>query len=294
MQDCPLVSIVTPVYQMARFIEETLGSVFAQDYPAIEYIVMDGGSTDGTMKIIRRFESLNCPNIQFKPFSEPDRGTADAVNKGFARARGSVLAYLNADDTYLPGAVSRAVRALAEDPSLGGVYGEADWVSLDGTVIGRYPTRAFDPDLLRSECFICQPASFLRREVFESAGGLDANLNYGYDYDLWIRVAREHRLRNLDCVLARSRMHSENKTLRSRRGVLRENIRILERHYRYAPFPRILAYAAHFIDGQDQFFSPFQPSLGKYLLALPVGWRFNWRHPWRYAREWASVIRSAR
>lgn len=294
IENAPLVSIVTPVYQMARYIGETLDSVFAQDYPRIEYIVMDGGSTDGTLEILRRYERRDCSHLRFRVFSEPDRGTADAINKGFARAVGSILGFLNADDTYLPGAVTTAVAALERDRSLGGVYGEADWVNTDGTVLGRYPTEPFHPERLREQCFICQPASLLRREALDGAGMLDTSLNYGYDYDLWIRVARKYKLVKLDQVLARSRMHTANKTIRARRMVLRETIQILERHYRYAPFSQVLAYTAHFVDGQDQFFSPFQPSLGKYLLSLPVGWRFNWRHPLRYAREWAAVMRSDR
>jgi glycosyltransferase involved in cell wall biosynthesis len=294
MQELPLVTIVTPVYQMARFIEETISSVFAQDYPNIEYIVMDAGSTDGTVKILRRFEGLKSQNVRFRWFSEKDKGTADAVNKGFLRARGTVLAYLNADDIYTPGAVTTAVRALMENSSVDVVYGEAEWMKTDGAVIGPYPTEAFDADRLRSLCFICQPASFIRREAFDSVGMLDASLNYGYDYDLWIRFSKAHRLRKIDHLLARSRMHFDNKTLRSRRKVFRESLKILQRHYGYASLPPVLAYTAHLVDGQDQFFSPFQPSLGKYLLSLPIGWRFNWRHPIRYTREWAAVMRDAR
>jgi glycosyltransferase involved in cell wall biosynthesis len=285
-----LVTIVTPVYQMARFLPETIESVFAQDYPRIEYIVMDAGSTDGTLDILRRLEAVQPANVAFQWFSGPDKGTADAVNKGLARSKGSILAYLNADDTYAPGAIRSAIRALSSADSAGGVYGEANWVAEDGTIIGRYPTRPFDAAQLASECFICQPASFIRREVFEKTGGLDTSLRFAYDYDFWIRLAQRYRLLKIPEVLAASRMHAANKTLHQRRGVLRENIAILKRHYGYAAFRHVLAYAAHLVDRRDQFFAPFEPSFGKYLLALALGLGFNWRHPWRFTREWASAM----
>ena len=279
---------------MARFLPETLDSVFRQDYPKIEYIVMDGGSTDGTVDVLRRYEPLAPSNITFRWFSSPDQGTADAINRGLDRSEGSIFAYLNADDIYSDSAISAAAEALAADPSAMGVYGEADWVAQDGTVIGRYPTRAFDAELLRSECFICQPACFLRREAFRVAGRFDTSLRYAYDYELWIRIAREHRMAGVGKVLARSRMYAANKTLGERRNVLLENIAILKRHYGYAPLSHVLAYAAYLMDRRDQFFEPFQPSVAKYLFTLPLGLRFNWRHPLRYAREWASVVTARR
>ena len=286
----PLVSIVTPVYQMARFVEETVQSVLAQDYPHIEYIVMDGGSTDGTLEILRRYQRLKSGNVVLRCYSEPDRGTADAVNKGFARSHGSVVAYLNADDTYAKDAVSKAVQALMDDPAAEGVYGEANWMGVDGSVIGRYPTRPFEPRLLQTECFICQPASFLRREAFERAGMLDASLDYAYDYEFWIRFAGRFQLRHITDRLAAARMHDGSKTFRDRRKVLREAIKVQGAHFGYAPFRSVLAYTGHLIDGRDQFFDPFRPSVTKYLGSLPVGWCFNWRRPVSYFREWASVM----
>jgi glycosyltransferase involved in cell wall biosynthesis len=290
MQELPLVTIVTPVYQMVNFIDHTLRSVFDQDYPNIQYIVMDAGSTDGTLEVVRRYEDLKHRNVKFEWFSERDTGAADAVNKGFLRSSGSVFAYLNADDTYMPGAVSAAARALLEDPSIDGVYGEANWVRADGSVIGRYPTLPFDPHVLMSECFICQPASFLRREAFAAAGMLNSALRYSFDYDFWIRISKTHRLRKISDLLATSRMHDSNKTIGERRNVLRETIAVLQQNYGYSPFRHVLAYTGHLADGQDQFSQPFRPSLTKYLMSLPLGWRFNWRHPLRYTHEWASAM----
>lgn len=290
MREASPVTIVTPVYQMAQFVRDTIDSVFAQDYPAIEYLVMDAGSTDGTVDILREAEGRAPANVSFRWFSEPDRGTADAINKGIERSRGCIFAYLNADDTYKPGAIRTAVDALDEDQDAVAVYGDADWIAEDGSFLGNYPTQSYDADLFRHECFICQPASFIRREAFSKAGKFDTNLRFAFDYEFWIRLSRHGRFARVRRHLATSRMHRSNKTLGQRRDVLRENIVILRRHFGYAPFSHVLAYSAYLLDGRDQFFEPFEPSLSKYALSLPLGLRYNVKHPVRYAKEWSSVM----
>lgn len=281
----PLVSIVTPSYNMAAYLSQTIDSVLAQDYPRIEYLVMDGGSTDGTLAILDRYQD------RLRYVSGPDRGAADAINRGFARSRGEILAWLNADDTYLPGAVSAVVRALEANSDAAVVYGEGSWIDTHGATLGRYPTRPFEPALLAAECFICQPACFLRRSAWEAAGGLDTTLQVTFDYDLWIRIAASGRpFVHLPHSLAASRMHSDNKTLGSRGAGFRESFRTLQRHYGYIPFNWIHGYAAYLIDRRDQFFEPLRPSIFKYCLSLPLGIRYNWKQKWRYLKEWCSVM----
>jgi glycosyltransferase involved in cell wall biosynthesis len=280
----PLISIVTPTFNMGRFLEKTIQSVLSQDYPNIEYIVMDAGSTDETIATLEKYRG----RLEFH--SGPDRGTADAINKGFARTHGSVLAYLNADDTYHPGAISTAMRALASEPETGVVYGDANWVDEQDRVLAPYPVQPFDAALLSQECFISQPAAFIRREVFELAGRMDPKLQYAYDYDLWIRVARLYPLRKVDALLANSRMHLDNKTVGQRRAVLRETLKLLESHYGYVPFRPVHAYASYLVDGRDQFFEPLRPSILKYVLSLVVGLGYNPGRPFRFTREWAAVM----
>jgi hypothetical protein len=119
---------------------------------------------------------------------------------------------------------------------------------------------------------------------------MDPRLEYAYDYDLWIRIARLYPLRKVDAVLATSRMHEGNKTVGQRRAVLRETLKLLESHYGYVPFRPVHAYASYLVDGRDQFFEPLRPSILKYALSLPVGLRYNPGRPFRFTREWAGVM----
>lgn len=280
----PLVSIVTPSLNAAAYLEQALDSVFRQGYACIEYLVVDGGSRDGTLELLRRYEG------RLSYLSAPDRGPAEAINLGFRLTRGEIFAWLSADDYYLPGAVAAAVRQLAANPAAGVVYGEAEWVDESGRRLGDYPTGPFDPRRLARECFIAQPAAFLRREAFQAAGGLDPRWPHTFDYDLWIRLAQRFPFTYVRKRLAASRMHRRSITLGARRQVLEENIRLLRHHFGYAPFSWIYALCAHRLDRRDQFFEPLRPSAAAYALSLPVGIFCNRRHPARYLREWRSAM----
>jgi glycosyltransferase involved in cell wall biosynthesis len=280
----PLVTVVTPCLNAARFVEQTIRSVLDQDYPRLEYLVMDGGSTDGTIDILRRYEH----SLYWQ--STPDRGTADAINRGFALGKGEILAFLNADDLYHPHAVSTAVRSLRDHPQAAGVYGDAWWIDEQGARIAPYPVRDFDRTLLERECFICQPASFFRRGAFESTGGLDPDFNLTFDYDFWLRLTRTFSIERIDAILADSRMHHANKTLSQRDRIFRETFQVLKRNCAYVPFRWIYGYLCFRADARDQFFAPFHPSIPRYLESLPVGLWMNAGALSQYAVEWARVI----
>jgi glycosyltransferase involved in cell wall biosynthesis len=275
----PLVSIVTPSFHSGRFLEETIRSVLAQDYPRIEYLVMDGGSTDETLAILRRYEG------RLRYVSAPDHGQADAVNRGFGLTRGSIFAFLNADDTYLPGAVSTAVRAFAEAPEAGVVYGDAWHVGEDGRRISPYPVEPFRPERLPRRCFICQPAAFLRRETFQAAGMLDSSLRFALDYDLWIRIARRFPMKKIDAFLATSRMHEENKTVRQMGAALRETLALLKRHYGYVPYNWLYGYGHHRRTGEMLALRAPRPAIASACFSVALGLRYNWSQPLRYGRD---------
>ena len=269
---------------MVRYLGEAIESVLTQDYPNIEYIVRDGGSTDGTVELLERYRD----KLRF--VSAPDGGTAAAIRAGFAEARGEIFAYLNADDRYFPGAVRAAVEALRASPEVGAVYGEGEWIDEDGRELGRYPTGDFEPARFAEECFLCQPTVFFRRSAYEAVGGFNAGSKYTYDYEFWIRLSRMFTMERLPQSLAASRMHRETKTLGARRAVFEENFRLLRREFGYVPFSWVYSYTCYRFDGRDQFFEPLAPSLPKYAASLVVGLGQNWRRPVRYLRDWGRAM----
>jgi glycosyltransferase involved in cell wall biosynthesis len=279
----PLVSIVTPSFQMARYLPETIESVLGQNYPRIEYIVVDGGSTDGSLEILDKYGD----RLQY--VVGKDKGPSDAAHKGFQRATGEIFAWMNADDTYLPGAVRTGVEYLLSHPDVDVVYGEGNWIDENGAVIRRYPTLSFDVKTLARECFICQPASFMRSAWYRRCG-LDPDVNLPFDYDLWIRMSKAGaRFARIPQYLANSRMHSGAKTLYERDDVFRASMRLLQRHYGYVPLNWVLGYTAYRRDRRDQFFQPLQLSLGNYLASLPAGLRINAGRRARFLADWLAA-----
>jgi glycosyltransferase involved in cell wall biosynthesis len=279
----PLVSIVTPSFNMEGYLPRTIESVLSQDYPNIEYIVMDGGSTDRTLEILKSYGN------RLKYFSEPDKGPSDAVHKGFQRAHGDIFAWLGADDLYLPGAVRTGVEALMARPEIDVVYGEGNWIDEHDAVIRRYPTLPFNPKDLEWDCFICQPASFMRASAYRRCG-LDPDVNFSFDYDLWIRMAKAGiRFQMIPQYLAGSRMHQGAKTINERRTVFDASMALLRRHYGYIPLSWAFGYAAFRHDARDQFFEPMKYSLRNYLASLPVGLRLNPTKRARFLGDWLAA-----
>ncbi len=280
----PPVSVVTPTLQMSRFLRDTIESVLGQDYPRLEYLVMDGGSTDGTVDLLRGYGD----RLRF--VSEQDGGQADAVNRGFRATSGELFAFLNADDTYLPGAVGKAVRGFLENPGAAVVYGNGVHVDEQGDEIAPYPTQDFDRDALMRRCFICQPAAFISRSALEQVGLLDARLQVSLDYDLWIRLAKLYPFARVGGTLATSRMHAGNKTLAQRRLAYSESIEIVKRHFGYVPLDWLHGYSQFVVDGVDQFFARSRPSPRSRALALAIGVRHNPRRLGRLALEAATEV----
>ncbi len=205
----PKVSIVTPSFNQAPFLEATIQSVLSQDYPNLEYIIIDGGSTDGSVEIIRKYQDRLAYWV-----SEPDKGQTDAINKGFNLATGDILAWLNSDDTYEPGAVSKAVAALDAHMDAGMVYGDANFINAEGRVIGRFPAAQTDHRRLRQGyVHIPQQAAFFRAEYWHQVAPLDSSFFFAMDYDLWVRLSALAPLVYLPDVWANFRMHGDAKSI---------------------------------------------------------------------------------
>jgi glycosyltransferase involved in cell wall biosynthesis len=210
MVDRPLVSIVTPSYNQAEYLEATIQSVLGQSYPAIEYIILDAGSNDDSKQIIERYAR----QLAFWQ-SKKDKGQTDAINQGFAQAKGKYLAWLNADDVYQPHAVEEAVSYLEHHPQVGLVYGDADFINSQGRVIGRFPARQTDyPKLMRGYVHIPQQAAFWRADLWRDVAPLDPSFYFAMDYDLWLRLAKRSTLHYHPRVWAQFRMHAASKTVK--------------------------------------------------------------------------------
>ena len=208
MEKKPLVSIVTPSYNQKKYLEQTILSVLNQDYPALEYFVMDGGSTDGSLEIIKKYQQKLTGWI-----SEQDQGQTDAINKGFARSQGEIMAWINSDDVYLPGAVNEAVSFLQENPHIGMVYGDTNLIDDRDQKIGLFNARQTNYHrLMRGGVYIPQPAAFWRRELWNKSGPLDPSFYFAMDYDLWVRFSKITPIKYHPKLWASFRIHGEGKT----------------------------------------------------------------------------------
>lgn len=226
LSDKPLVSIVTPSYNQGQFIEDTILSVKNQDYPNIEHIIVDGGSTDNTLEILKKYEGT----YNMRWVSEPDEGQADAINKGFMQSRGQILAWLNADDTYLFSAVSTAVAYLIKHLEADLVYGNIYIIDEQGNELKICRTVPYDIHMHLAGVFIVpQQAAFWRREAFFRAGMLNPKLQFSLDGELWLKMAKMGmELHFIDKILANFRMHPASKTVSKARLAKEESRQVKE------------------------------------------------------------------
>lgn len=202
----PTISVITPSYNQAAYLKQTMDSVLSQDIPDMEYVVMDGGSTDGSAELIRQYADRLSGWV-----SEKDRGQADAVNKGAARTSGEVIGWLNSDDLYLPGALKKALQYLAEHPDVDAVYGDVLSIDGNGELMNVMRFEQYCEEDLMSFRVISQPGVFFRRSAWERAGGLDLSYSYLLDHHLWLRMIMGGKFAYLPEPLAAARFHADAK-----------------------------------------------------------------------------------
>jgi len=237
----PLVTVVTPSFNHAEFIRATIESVLAQDYPNIEYLIQDGGSTDGSLDIIREYEG------RLNWVSEPDRGQSDALIRALSRARGEIFSWLNSDDILLPNAVSEVVRAFAKDQRLGLVYGDGYIMDRSGELGDRWYLP--DPNLRDLIHLFNQvglgASAFFRREAFHAVGGLDGRMRWVMDWDLWIRISLQYPTAHIKVPISAVRRYPE--TLSQSGGMKRYwEVMSMVRRYGTTRCPPAAAY--HLVD----------------------------------------------
>jgi glycosyltransferase involved in cell wall biosynthesis len=235
----PLVSIIVPSFQQARFLRTAIDSILAQEHEPLEILVLDGGSTDGSKEILENYGN----RIWFR--SGPDRGQCHAINEGFERSRGEFVAWLNSDDFYYPGAIEHAMEVLQKNPDCGLVYGEGNLVAEDDSVLWRFPeTVPFDLWRLANHSdYILQPTVFFRREALFQCGLLDENLNWGLDWELWIRIGKRFPFVYTNQLLAASRIYSDTKTATGGFKRMLEIKKILKNHGVNALSPAVISHA---------------------------------------------------
>jgi glycosyltransferase involved in cell wall biosynthesis len=284
----PLVSIVTPSYNQAAFLEDALRSVQAQSYPRIEHIVVDGGSSDGTVDILKRYgDKLAAWS------SEPDRGQADAINKGIQRTTGSIVAWLNSDDAYLPEAVQHAVEALEANDSLGMVYADGLMVDASLNLLDRHYYRQLTlVDLLSFEVLL-QPTVFMRRSVLENIGLLNPEYQLILDHELWIRIAARYPIKHIKEFWSLERSHTEAKTIALASGFVQEAERLIAWASEASGLEDVVRkHQARIRAGLNVFAARRLIDAGEYRAALPRLWSAFWSHPTTVFRYWYKVVQA--
>jgi len=225
----PRISIVTPSYNQGKFLEETIKSVLGQEYPELEYIIIDGGSCDDSVDIIRSYGNLLSYWV-----SERDSGQSDAINKGFERSSGSILCWLNSDDYLLPGALHEIAQRYSDNPECDVFVGLGQFISPDGNVIATEPLDK-TPDLLSLLNWheggrIMQPSCFFTRRAWLACGPLDTSLNYAMDLDLWLKFAENFKFNSIQRAMSCARLHSEAKTTANSNRALVDSCIVLLKH----------------------------------------------------------------
>jgi glycosyltransferase involved in cell wall biosynthesis len=230
--DMPLVSIVTAVFNGSRYLEQTIQSVLGQDYGNIEYVVIDDGSTDGSLDIIKKYDDrIDCWVIK------ENSGMYDSINHGLKSASGDILAYLNSDDLYYPDTVGVAVRHLQKHPQVQLVYGNCDFIDSSGRFLYRYHFPKYEWEAFISYRYssLAQPATFWRRSVHEQVGYFDASFRYAGDFDFFAKAGKNCRFSHVHRTLARFRIHDDAMAVKLKPVTADESKRVNDR---YADFSK--------------------------------------------------------
>ncbi len=230
----PSIALVTPSLNQAAFLPLTIDSVLRQGYPQLDYLVVDGGSTDGTLDILRSYGN------RLRWISEPDAGQSSAINKGWRLTQGEIIGWLNSDDLLVPAALERVSAFFAERPEVDFAYGDCDLIDEPGQVTGAYPVQPYDYQRLLFENYLPQPATFIRRRLLEEVGWLDERLDFVMDYDYWLRSGVHHAGAYLPSRLAALRLHKSAKSVAQLGKFAAESVRTFQKLFARSDLPQDL------------------------------------------------------
>jgi glycosyltransferase involved in cell wall biosynthesis len=282
----PLVTIVTPSYNQGRFLEATLRSVLEQGYSPLEYLVVDGASSDNSVEILRRYAGRLSWWV-----SEKDSGQSEAINKGLQRAKGEYIGWLNSDDIYQPGAVARAVVAFEAHPEAAVVYGDALAIDADGKPFNLMRARQYSLVDLLSFNIICQPAAFMRRSVLEQVHYLNPAYHLLMDNLLWMNMARLGPLVYVPETWAAARYHDQAKN-RTRGAAYGREARMLIEDLQTRPeFAGVIESNIRRIwAGVNRFDAFYLVDAGEQRLALRRYWQAFRLHPATALHDWKHIL----
>ena len=262
MNSLPTISVVTPTLNQRAYIEATIDSVLAQDYPGLEYLIIDGGSTDGTLEVLASYGK------HLSWISEADTGQAAAINKGWQRSNGEIVAWLNSDDLYLPGAIQQVGTFFSTHPEVDVLYGDCEMIDESGRFLRNYLTKPFDllEFVRKTENYLPQPATFIRRHVLQNCGLLDEGLVYTMDFDYWLRVGLKHSFAYLNLPFAQLRVHATAKSITGLGRLAGELVQVFQRFFSTENLPPTLKNVE-----REAMANMYHRACGLLLL----GWRFS-------------------
>ena len=220
----PRITLITSSYNKGMYIEEAIRSVLLQNYPNLEYIIIDGGSTDNSLEIIKQYERWLAYWV-----SEPDHGQAHAINKGLSMASGDIVSWVHADDMLFPGACYEIAKEFMAQPDAGLIYGAGAKIDKDNKVVKKVLSHKYNSKLLRTRCYLFQPSTFIKRSALEKAGVLDESLHYWMDWDLYLRICRYFPAYRTEHQIGMWRTHDDTKTLTGAYSEQRREIALIGR-----------------------------------------------------------------
>lgn len=287
MSDYPLVSIITPSYNQAAFLEKTIQSVLQQEYPNLEYWVIDGASTDGSVEIIQKYAHKLAGWV-----SEKDQGQAHAINKGFERSHGEVIAWLNSDDLYKPGAVASAVKALQAHPEAGMVFTDVESIDANGETFNLMRYGDWGLADLMTFHIMGQPGVFMRRSILEKAGHLDLDYKFLLDHHLWLRMGLHAVIKYIPGqIWAAARMHPAAKNVAQAQNFGTEAYRLAEWMAGHPEFSSHLQGIKHQIwAGAHRLNAFYLLDGGQSGQALKAYWRAFWQYPPAVFKDWRRIL----